>query len=175
MVELQRPDPSLRDAWLAMAEEFAGGHIDGSALHPRTVDEIRAPLAFAAWVAEIDAHERGEGVRDGWVPASTRWILDGDQIVGTIQLRHLLNDFLLREGGHIGYAVRPTARRRGIATRALELMLEECRQRGIDPVLVTCDDDNVGSARTIEANGGALEDVLDGKRRYWISPARRRR
>jgi predicted acetyltransferase len=71
-------------------------------------------------------------------------------------------------GGHIGYAVRPTARRRGHATAALALMLPVAAERGIDPVLVTCDTDNVGSRRVIEANGGVLEDVRGQKMRYWI-------
>jgi predicted acetyltransferase len=169
MVELLRPHSSSREAWLAMAAEFGGEHIDGSAMDRRTVDELRDPEAFEAWIREQEAHERGEGVPEGWVSSSLRWIAQGDEIVGTIHLRHELNEFLLRDGGHIGYAVRPTARRRGVASRALAVMLEECRERGINPVLLTCDDGNVASARTIEANGGVLEDVRDGGRRYWIT------
>ena len=169
MVELRSPDPSWHEAWLAMVAEFAGGHVDGSGVHRRTVDELADPEVFRAWVSGLAAQERGEDVPEGWVAASLRWVTEGDEVVGTIQLRHELNDFLLQEGGHIGYAVRPTARRRGVATRALALMLDECRARGIDPVLLTCDDDNVASARTIETNGGVLEDVRNGKRRYWIT------
>ncbi len=169
MVELRRPDPSWHAAWLAMAEEFGGQDIDGSAMDRRTVDELRDPEAFAAWVREREMHERGEAVPEGWVPSSLRWVTEDGEILGTIRLRHQLNELLLRDGGHIGYAVRPTARRRGVASRALALMLEECRARGISRVLLTCDDDNLASARTIEANGGVLEDVLDGTRRYWIT------
>ncbi len=152
-----------------MAAEFGGEHIDGSAMDRRTVDELRDSEAFEVWIREQEAHERGEGVPEGWVSSSLRWIAQGDEILGTIRLRHQLNELLLRDGGHIGYAVRPTARRRGVASRALALMLEECRARGISRVLLTCDDDNLASARTIEANGGVLEDVLDGTRRYWIT------
>nr|WP_319464069.1 GNAT family N-acetyltransferase [Micromonospora sp. RTP1Z1] len=76
-------------------------------------------------------------------------------------------------GGHIGYGVRPSARRRGVATFALGVALSEAARRGIDPVLVTCDDDNTASARIIERHGGVLEDVRDTElgriRRYWIA------
>jgi predicted acetyltransferase len=168
MVELRRPDPSWHAAWLAMAEEFGDQHIDGSAMDRRTVDELHDPETFRAWVREREMQERGEGVPEGWVPSSLRWVTEGDEILGTIHLRHELTEFLLRDGGHIGYAVRPTARRRGVASQALGLMLEECRRRGIDPVLLTCADGNVASARTIEANGGVFEDVRDGTRRYWV-------
>ena len=86
-----------------------------------------------------------------------------------MSLRHELNNHLRRDGSHIGYAVRPSARGRGVATAALGLVLEECRNRGIDPVLVTCHDGNTASARTIEHQGGVLEEVQGGIRRYWIS------
>ena len=72
-------------------------------------------------------------------------------------------------GLEIGYWVRASEVRRGIATEALRLVLPECRALGIDPALLTCDTDNAGSARVIEANGGVLEDVRSGKRRYWVA------
>ena len=96
---------------------------------------------------------------------------DDEEVVGRISLRHTLTPWLLEVGGHIGYAVRPTARRRGHATTALGLMLRVAAERGIDPVLVTCDDDNVGSRRVIEANGGVLEDVRNRKMRFWLPSA----
>lgn len=77
-----------------------------------------------------------------------------------------------RAGGHIGYGVRPSARGRGLATWALSVVLDEARQLGLKRVLVTCDDTNIASARTIERNGGQLEDTRDTElghtRRYWI-------
>ena len=85
-----------------------------------------------------------------------------------LHLRHELNEFLLEEGGHIGYSVRPARRREGHASRALALGLREAALRGVDRVLVTCDVDNHPSARTIERNGGVLDDVRQGKRRYWV-------
>lgn len=89
-------------------------------------------------------------------------------MLGGIALRHGFNDVL----GHIGYGIRPSSRKRGLATWALGQMLQKARQSGIDEVLVVCEVDNVASAKTIERNGGVLEDIRDGQhdrvRRYWI-------
>ena len=90
-----------------------------------------------------------------------------------IALRHELTDFLLNAAGHIGYGIRPSARRRGLATWALQAILVQARGLGLTKVLVTCDDANVASAGTIEKVGGVLEDVRDTElgrtRRYWIT------
>lgn len=170
MIRLVRPDPAYHRSWLEMVREFGGAHLDGAAIRPEAVASMADPETFAAWVATKNAEERADTpVPDGWVHSTARWVLDGDEVVGSIHLRHELTDYLLEEGGHIGYSVRPSARRRGIATRALAMVLEECRARGIDPVLLTCDDANVASARVVEANGGVLEDVRGGTRRYWVT------
>jgi len=94
-------------------------------------------------------------------------------IVGRSSIRHVLTDFLLNWGGHVGYAVGPEYRRRGYATEILRLSVARLAGLGVERVLVTCDDDNVGSAAVIEACGGVLEDVRpiageQPKRRYWI-------
>jgi predicted acetyltransferase len=96
------------------------------------------------------------------------WIVDGDVFLGSLAIRHELNDFLLNEGGHIGYSVRPSARRRGHAVKALADALPMARELGIFRALITCDEDNAGSRATIEKNGGIYEDTRNGKRRYWV-------
>lgn len=95
-------------------------------------------------------------------------------IVGRVSIRHELNDFLLNVGGHVGYGVAPEHRRRGHATEILRQSVALLAAEGVEKILVTCNDDNIASARTIEACGGVLEDVrpIEGeapKRRYWIS------
>ncbi len=106
---------------------------------------------------------------DDSVPCEFRWILDGDDVIGFLALRTRLNDWLLEQGGHIGYSVVPSRRRQGHATRALALAVRRAADLGLDRVLVVCDEDNLASARTIEACGGVHEDTRDGHRRYWIT------
>ena len=93
-------------------------------------------------------------------------------MVGAINIRHYLNDHLLKYGGHIGDGIRPSERRKGYATKMIALGLAECKKLGIDRVLLVCDKDNIGSKRSIIKNGGILENELleDGKivERYWI-------
>jgi len=126
---------------------------------------------YSEWIGKIKTDlTRDEGT---FVPATTYFAVVDDRIVGTIQIRHKLNDFLLGYGGHIGYGVRPSERRKGYATKMLTVALEKCRELGINRALVTCDNDNIGSLRTIIKNDGILENELpqeDGSvtQRYWI-------
>ena len=112
---------------------------------------------------------------NGWVPDSTFFCLDEERgvMVGAVNIRHELNDALLLNGGHIGDGVRPSERRKGIATAMIGLALQECRKLGINKVLMVCDKDNIGSARSIIKNGGILENevAVDGtvEQRYWIT------
>lgn len=131
-------------------------------------------LPFADYVALLEAWKRGERLPEGYVPSTALNAFVGAQLVGRLSIRHELNEFLLRLGGHIGYGVVPPFRRQGYAKEMLRLSLPLARKLGISRALVTCDDDNPGSARTIEANGGVLENVVPQgpgkphKRRYWI-------
>jgi len=107
------------------------------------------------------------------VPASFLVADVAGEIVGRVSIRHELNEFLLHEGGHIGFGVRPAFRRRGYATEILRQALVVARAEGVGRVLVTCDQQNIGSAATIERCGGVLENVVVGHdgahmRRYWI-------
>ena len=111
----------------------------------------------------------------GLVPDSTFFCLDEDRglIVGAVNIRHYLNEELLLNGGHIGDGVRPSERRKGIATQMIARALDECRKLGIKKVLMVCDKGNVGSAKSIQNNGGILENEIevDGvvEQRYWIT------
>jgi predicted acetyltransferase len=109
-------------------------------------------------------------VRELWeVPVTELWFVDGSDYIGTVIIRHRLTPALAREGGHVGYHVVPRHRRRGHATQMLAQAKAACRQLGLPEVLVTCGEDNIGSRRVIEANGGVLERVADGEARYRLS------
>ncbi|MGW5780523.1 GNAT family N-acetyltransferase [Streptomyces sp. NPDC003863] len=175
MLELITPTTRLHTSWREAYEEWpAGAQQDGAGLRLAPDGTLDRPDVFAAWVERL----RGQGdttvpAAPGRVHATYLWIVDGDTCLGAAELRHELNDFLREAGGHIGYSVRPSARRKGVAIRALGKLLLRARDLGLDRVLVTCDEDNLASARTIERNGGALEDVRTSaygtKRRYWLS------
>jgi predicted acetyltransferase len=169
VIVLRTPDIALHREWLDFMGEFAGSHIDGASADTVVLGTLGDPTAYRRWVVALLDHERGENLPDGRVACTTRWIDQDGEIVGTINLRHELTDYLLQVGGHIGYAVRPTARGRGVATAALQLILAEARRLGVNPVLVTCEADNTASARTIERCGGVLDEVREGHRRYWIT------
>jgi predicted acetyltransferase len=187
-LRLSAPDPALQASYLAALEELTGeGNSHFLAMvHPAepgyaganfTLETLADPATFATFCArEVALSRSGTPRPTGWVTGTYLWMVDdtaaGSEVVGRISLRHELTPWLLEVGGHIGYAVRPSARRRGHATRALALMLPVAAEQGLDRVLVTCDVDNEGSRRVIEANGGVLEDVRGTKRRYWI-PTRR--
>jgi len=110
----------------------------------------------------------------GFVPATLYFLVNNqDRVLGAIHLRHELNERLLQNGGHIGYGIRPSERRKGYASIMLDMLLSVIKAKGYEKVLITCDDDNLGSARTIEKNKGELVDKVefdgDMTRRYWIS------
>lgn len=109
----------------------------------------------------------------GFVCHSTFWLLnDEDKIVGTSNIRHALTEKLLMEGGHIGYGISPSHRRKGYATKILELSLKEAKKMGIKKALLTCDKDNIGSNKVIQKNGGIFrkEQLVKGKLSlsFWI-------
>jgi len=174
MTALVRPDVRYHASLLRAAEEL---HAEGNgaylSLQDRPVETLCDPEQFARYVEELHA-AMVVPPEQGWVPATLLWIVDdGDQVVGRVSIRHRLNEHLLQVGGHIGYAVIPSARRRGHATAALAQSLPIAAGLGIDPALVTCDDTNVASRRVIEKNGGVLEDVRGGKMRFWVATAGR--
>jgi predicted acetyltransferase len=130
-------------------------------------------LDFEAYVASLNDESLGKGLSEGWVPASTYFLLDDEgRICGAVNIRHRLTENLRIEGGHVGYGIRPSARNRGYGTKILELALGIVREMGIKQVLVTCDRGNASSARVIQKNGGQLDSEIEkGDRvvqRYWI-------
>jgi predicted acetyltransferase len=143
----------------------------GSYLRDRAGREPDAN-AFEAFCAAVRAQALESTPRPaGWVPATELWWVEDDEFLGRVGIRHRLTPALLEVGGHIGYDVRPSARRRGHATEMLRQALLIARGLGIERALVTCDVDNIGSKTVIERNGGVLEDEREGKLRYWISEA----
>ena len=150
----------MMEEWLLVEQDFSPYMIRRNDYHD-----------FDYYLANLEIKKE----QDGRVPDSTFFCLDTDRniFVGAINIRHYLNEELLYTGGHIGDGIRPGERRKGYATAMIGLGLEECRKLGITKVLMTCDKDNIGSAKSIMNNGGVLENEVmeDGvlEQRYWIT------
>lgn len=167
---LVAPDEAYRVAFAAMVEDYRRA---GEDRHQTVALDA---LGFAAYVERLRDQARGVGLPPGWVPVTTYWMVtpDAAMILGVSKLRHWLTPPLEREGGHIGYMITPSQRRKGYGTRQLALCLEKACAMGLERALVTCDTDNVASARVIQKNGGVLESEgisdISGKpvSRYWV-------
>jgi predicted acetyltransferase len=176
MPELILPTTAVHASFLTAMAEFRAEGRGGAADRTMVGQEIdtyastwEAPAGFSSYVSWLRDQALNEARRPAhMVPSTTLWWTDGPEYLGRLAIRHRLTRHLLDVGGHIGYDVRPSARRRGHATAMLAAALPWARQLGIDPALVTCDADNVGSRKVIEANHGKLEDQRGIKLRFWV-------
>ncbi|HEY0168346.1 MAG TPA: GNAT family N-acetyltransferase [Jatrophihabitans sp.] len=175
MPDLLPPSAALAPSFLSAMADFAaegrGSPQDDSALGrhlTRFAAQWHTPQGFERFLAEL----RREGDTSAppppdWVHTSTYWWAEGTRFLGSIRIRHELTPRVLESAGHIGYDIAPAARRRGHGTAMLRAALPIAAGMGIEQALITCDVDNVGSRKVIEANGGVLEDERDGKLRFW--------
>lgn len=167
------PQPKHEEAWKAFIFEL---NECKERIIPFSV--MMGDGSYKSFMQITEAYSHKELVPNGYVAANTYFLSDGvgSVVYGVVNIRHELNENLLNFGGHIGYGVAPSHRRKGYATLMLSLALEKCRELGLSKVLVICNKDNTGSARTIKKCGGVFENELteaDGTvvQRYWISVA----
>ncbi|GGA24098.1 GNAT family N-acetyltransferase [Paenibacillus physcomitrellae] len=167
-VRLVQPSMELRDEYLKFYQEWIDS---GENMVPWVISQD--PSDFQGMLHFLTNNEKDEQP-DQRVPDSTFWLITEDRkVVGAVNIRHRLNERLLNCGGHIGYGIRPSERRKGYAAKLLALSLEKTRALGIDKVLVVCDEWNIASARTILKNGGRPDTKFveeDGNvvLRFWI-------
>jgi predicted acetyltransferase len=130
---------------------------------------------FALYVEKKKSQAEGKNLPEGYVPQSVYWLVDNNEYIGSVRIRHNLNAHLKQIGGHIGYNIRPSKRRQGYGRKILELALLKTRDLGVDHVLLTCDATNHASRKIIERNGGVLENRVPNpetgidKLRFWIA------
>lgn len=171
-IELINPSHLYKEQIMEYKNEFLlhSDSLDGTA-------GLKTAQNFEEWLSAIQDNASEETVRTGLVPASTYLAVRtaDSRIVGMIDIRRRLNDYLLQFGGNIGYSVRKSERQKGYASEILRLALRKCRIMNMDRVLITCDKDNIGSAKTILKNGGILENEVEEQhgitQRYWINLA----
>ena len=168
MLFLTEPSPVYKDSFIEGTRE---SQAEGLELF-FNLDKVSKN--FEAFLQRLRNASKRAKITADRVPMSDFWLIDGDEYIGRLSLRHELNEALLLWGGHIGYQIRPSKRRRGYGKEILRLGLIKARESGLSRVLVTCDEDNIGSRKIIEYNGGQLENIIEvkdspvRKMRYWI-------
>lgn len=168
MIFLIEPTLQYKDGFIEGVREF---HREGRQLH-YSIPHITGN--FAEFLQRSEAQKGRKKIPPNHVPTTDFWLIDDEEYIGHLSLRHELNDFLLKVAGHIGYQIRPSKRRQGYGKTILRLGLQKAKEMRITRVLVTCDENNLGSKKVIEYNGGQLENVLSvegssvRKLRYWI-------
>ncbi len=170
MPRLQKPAADLYEAFAGMSADYRRA---GESRYQR--DGGWTEASYEEYLRQLDDHERGLNLPAKKSAQTTWWLIDPrGQIAGVSRLRLELNDDLRDEGGNIGYDVPPSRRRRGYGTELLRLTLQKARESGLRKALVTCDKDNIGSRKVIEANGGVLASEGISKKhgkpllRFWI-------
>ena len=162
---LIEPSTELRTEFLTMAEEFAA---EGDECYRYALED------FHAFVRRLKEFAEGVNLQPGRVRETTLWLAQGRRVIGSGRIRHELTPELEYEGGHVGYDIRPSERRKGYGTLILALSLERARALALNRVLLTCDTDNIASARIIEKSGGRLSSQAVSRKngklisRYWI-------
>ena len=171
-MELKLPSVKYKESYLqALIEAETDNDKAGTKLQKPKDGE-----SFEDFVEHFSDERKGLNLPEGYVPATMFWLIDNNEFIGRIQIRHELTEYLAGYGGHIGYYIRPPKRKMGYGKKILEMALVEAKKMGFEKVLLTCNDDNMGSWKIIEANGGVLESIMEPekegekkKRRYWIT------
>lgn len=136
--------------------------------------EETAGKNFTQYLKMVRGNEKGLYLPKGFIPCSAFWLVDEKNFIGSVSFRHKLTPYLKKFGGHIGYSIRPSKRNKGHGKQMLALTLKKIRPFKLKKVLITCDEDNVGSQKVIQANGGILQDITANKghekrtMRWWI-------
>lgn len=172
MIKFVKPSLKYQKTFLAGVREIQKVdkdlHMDLQLLDLATVKKD-----FKLYLKKIREREKGINLPQGYISSSDYWLIDNDQFVGKASLRHKLTPNLRKIGGHIGYIVRPSYRKKSYGTKILQLALLKAKKLGLKKILMTCDDTNIGSQKIIEKNGGILENKITFnnklKRRYWIN------
>lgn len=168
MIKLVKPSMELESKFFNMVNDYIINDLD-------TLDRdyFRDDFNFIKYIENIEELSKSIGLDNGIIPKSEWWVInqDGD-IIGTVRLRHKLEGEIDKdEHGHIGYDIAPRFRRKGFGKEILKLVLQKAKEFNMNKVLITCDEDNIGSIKIIESNNGVFESEIISSElvfRYWI-------
>ncbi|MBZ2174467.1 GNAT family N-acetyltransferase [Schnuerera sp. xch1] len=167
-VKLIKPTIELKDEYLDMIKDWKDNNErpNPSTLNLDTSD-------FPAMIKKLEGFSKGIGLKEGYVEHSTYWLIENNTVIGAVNIRHRLNDYLFRIDGNIGGGIRPSFRGKGYGSTMLSLALDITKDMGMGRVLITCNDDNIISEKTIIKNGGVFESEeveTNGNvvKRFWV-------
>jgi len=168
-MKLVKPSVKHRESFLAAAEELRN---DTSRKYGAEAEVIAE--TFDKYVKMLEDYSKGVNLPTDYVPSTDYWLVDVNEYIGRVTIRHRLNESLEKLGGHIGYTIRPSKRTLGYGTKMLEIALPKAKKLRLEKVLLMCDKTNIASAKIIEKNGGKFQDEQEQgkgkppKLRYWI-------
>ncbi|WP_105615813.1 GNAT family N-acetyltransferase [Vallitalea okinawensis] len=155
-VRLVEPSILFKDSFLDFVEDVKKTGYESYELY------TKAEKDFKEFVTDLINFSKGINIPEDWVPCSSFWLIDRDEVVGVIRIRHRVDNDYLQMIGHIGYEIKSSKRKRGYGSRLLELGLKEAKKLGLEEVLVTCNEDNIGSLRIINKfNGEYKKSFID--------------
>ncbi len=170
MPHLVLPNSKYKNSFIEAVKEFKAEGL--LAYEKISIDSLTKE--FDSYVSKLQSEAQGLHLPEGYIAHTMWWLVEGDEFLGSVDIRHELTPQLRDLGGHIGYNISPSQRKKGYGSLILKLGLEKAKEMGLTEILVTCDLDNIGSKKIIEKNGGVLEDIRPqgedkaDKARYWI-------
>ncbi len=170
-MQLTRPNIKYKKSFLEALLEYQSEEVKikhNRNRHYNNLDKDDLIKDFNTYISSELAKEKGLNIPAGYVAESVFWLIDQEEFIGKVNIRHQLTEKLKQAGGHIGYDIRPSLRNRGYGKNILRLALEEAKKIGKDQVLLTCNVNNLPSKKVIEENGGIFQDQLNDNLRYWI-------
>ena len=172
-MRLTKPNIKYKDSYIEAVKEYKdAGFTQRTKIYDMNIEELENN--FSKYIANFELESQGKNLPEGYVQKIIYWLINNDEFIGTVSIRHSLTENLRQFGGHIGYDIRPSKRRQGYGKKILQLAIHKAKTIGIKNILITCDVGNIGSKKIIETNGGILENKLiidpnkPEKLRYWI-------
>ncbi len=168
-IKLIEPTIEYKAQLIEYVDEFLN---DNETIHGGA--DIQYANSIEEWVEFVKNNKNEETVYKKLVPASTFLLIreEDNKLLGLLNIRHRLNNFLFKRGGNISYSIKKSERQKGYGYKILKLAIVEAKKINIDKLLITCNDDNIPSQKIIEKNNGVLENIIEikneKKRRYWI-------